>query len=345
MTQTHVASSVAVTADGPPPEAPMPPLTAEQVQQFNDEGYLVVENVLDADADLKPVMDEYSAILDRIVDDLVAEGVLTHRYENLPFLDRLTEVCQDSKRLFSSYFDISLPQSGVKYDTPMHVGPAVFRLLTNRRLLDTVESIVGPEIYSNPVQHIRTKLPKRAVHTNGKYNGLVQKIDWHQDNGVVLPEADEATILTVWIPLTDATIENGCMQVIPRSHRDGIVDHCPGTGGVKIPTSIIAVDEAKSLPMKAGSALLMTQRTVHASLDNVTNDQVRMSFDLRYQPTGQPTGRPAFPGFVARSAARPDTELRDPASWAKLWLDTREALARAEDPVFNRWDGNAPACA
>ena len=323
----------------------MPALTAAQVQQFNDEGYLVVENVLDPETDLKPVMDEYSAILDRIVDELVAEGVLTHRYENLPFLARLTEVCQDSKRLFSSHFDISLPQAGVKYDTPMHVGPAVFSLLTNQRLLDTVESIVGPEVYSNPVQHIRTKLPKRAIHTNGKYNGLVQKIDWHQDNGVVLPEADEATILTVWIPLTDATIENGCMQVIPRSHLDGMVDHCPGDAGVRIPSSIIPVDSAVSLPMKAGSALLMTQRTVHSSLDNVTNDQVRMSFDLRYQPTGQPTGRPAFPGFVARSAAEPEKVLRDPDQWAKLWLDTREALARAEDPLYNRWDGKSPVCA
>jgi phytanoyl-CoA hydroxylase len=323
----------------------MPRLTAAQLQQFNDEGYLVVEDVLDPATDLQPVMDEYSAILDGIVDGLVAEGVLTHRYKHLPFLERLTEVCQDSKRLFSSYFDISLPQAGVKYDTPIHVGPAVFRLLTNRRLLDTVESVVGPEVYSNPVQHIRTKLPKRAIPTGGKFNGLVEKIDWHQDNGVVLPEADDASILTVWLALTDATIENGCMQVIPRSHQVGIVDHCPGDQGVRIPSSIIAVDTAKPLPMRAGSILLMTQRTVHSSLDNITNDQVRMSFDLRYQPTGQPTGRPAFPGFVARSSDRPEQELRDPERWARLWLDTREALARAEDPLFNRWDGQAPACA
>ena len=43
----------------------------------------------------------------------------------------------------------------------------------------------------------------------------------------MLPEADEATILTVWLPLTDATEQNGCMQVIPRSHREGLKDHCP----------------------------------------------------------------------------------------------------------------------
>ena len=37
-----------------------------------------------------------------------------------------------------------------------------------------------------------------------------------------MPEADQATILTVWLPLTPATLENGCMTVVARSHRHGI---------------------------------------------------------------------------------------------------------------------------
>ena len=203
-------------------------LSAAQLTQFEEQGYLVVEDVLDPVADLQAVLDEYDTVLDGIVDGLIAEGVLRETYKGLPFPERLTRVSMESGRNFPQHFDISLPQSGVKYDTPMHHGPAVFRLLTNQRLLDVVESIVGPEIYSNPVQHIRTKLPKKAVSSTYKYNGLLQKVDWHQDNGVILPEADEATILTVWVPLTDATVENGCMQVIPRSHQAGIEDHCPG---------------------------------------------------------------------------------------------------------------------
>ena len=200
----------------------------------------------------------------------------------------------ESKRVFSSNFDISLPQKGVKYDTPMHVGPAAFRLLTSPRLLDVVESIVGPEVYSNPVQHIRTKLPPKVFANGAQANGLVSKVEWHQDNGVVLPEADEATILTVWLPLTDATEQNGCMQVIPRSHRDGLKDHCP-VDQLRIPDALLPLSQATPVPMKAGSALLMNQQTVHSSMDNVTEDQVRISFDLRYQPVGQPTGRPLLP--------------------------------------------------
>jgi ectoine hydroxylase-related dioxygenase (phytanoyl-CoA dioxygenase family) len=211
-------------------------------------------------------------------------------------------------------------------------------------LLDLVESAIGPEIFSNPVQHIRMKLPAGTV-TSDASDGLNAKIPWHQDNGVVLPEADEATILTVWLPLNDATVENGCLQVIPRSHRGDLAPHCPGPRGAEIPARLLAEDRAVPLPMRAGSALLMHQRTIHSSLDNVTPDQVRISMDLRYQPIGQPTGRPAFPGFVARSHAHPERVLTDPAAWARLWLDARARLAAQETATFNRWKAGVGVCA
>ena len=60
--------------------------------------------------------------------------------------------------------------------------------------------------------------------------------------------------------------------------------------------------------------------------------------DLRYNPIGQSTGRTAFPGFVARSRSNPDSELHDPFVWNQSWLDARSALAKEEEPPFNRWD-------
>ena len=67
--------------------------------------------------------------------------------------------------------------------------------------------------------------------------------------------------------------------------------------------------------------------------------------ELRYNPTGQPTGRGMFPGFVARSRSHPETELRDPEAWTAMWLEARRALADGEQPSFNRWDPASPACA
>ena len=145
----------------------------------------------------------------------------------------------------------------------------------------------------------------------------------------MLEEADQATILTVWVLEVRATIDNGCLQVIPGSHRSDLIDHCPTDNGMRIPDKLLPLRPPRPLPMTAGGVIFMNQRTVHSSLENTTDDEVRMSFDLRYQPTGQPTGRPAFPGFVARSSVQPQSVATDPAQWAKLWLDARERLANA----------------
>ncbi len=72
---------------------------------------------------------------------------------------------------------------------------------------------------------------------------------------------------------------------------------------------------------------------------------MRWSFDLRYNPIGQPTGRGAFPGFVARSQAHPETELREPQAWADLWYEARQRLADQEMGAFNRWSKENPVCA
>lgn len=321
-------------------------LTEAQLRRFQQDGYLVVENVVDVERDIAPVIAEMNETLDTLAATLLAEGKITSDYRDLPFDRRLTEICAESGMLFTQHFDISLPQGNVKPNTPINARPSMFRLLSHPRLLDIAEDLIGPEIWSNPVQHIRTKLPARAISDKG--NGLVGKIPWHQDNGVVMPEADETFILTCWMPLTRATVENGCMQVYPRSHNDGLAAHCPGgPGGLAIPVTLLPAREPTVLPMEPGSVLLMTPQTMHSSLDNVTDDEVRISLDLHYQPTGLPSGRPAFDdaGFVARSAAHPETALTEPEIWQRNWLEVRDRLAEAANPIFNRWDKNAPVCA
>jgi hypothetical protein len=97
--------------------------------------------------------------------------------------------------------------------------------------------------------------------------------------------------------------------------------------------------------MKRGDVLFLTKRTCHSSLSNVS-DNIRWSFDLRYNPIGQATGRGAFPGFVARSRSNPASELRDATEWANLWRATRQRMAAEnENFVFNRWNSRAMVCA
>ena len=73
---------------------------------------------------------------------------------------------------------------------------------------------------------------------------------------------------------------------------------------------------------------------------------IRWSFDLRYNPIGQDSGREVFPGFVARSRKDPASELRDPAAWAELWYQTRRRMVGGVSEPHHRWWGtNDPTCA
>jgi ectoine hydroxylase-related dioxygenase (phytanoyl-CoA dioxygenase family) len=320
-------------------------ITKENLDQFEQEGYFVGEGILDPDEDLQPVVDEYDELLDRLAREWHSDGKLSSTYQDMSFGERLSHVARETEGTYSSWIDISLPQKNVAHDTPMHHGPAVFELLRNPKLLDAVEQFIGPEIFSNPVQHVRIKPPESFLPESAKLGSLSGRTFWHQDLGVVTDEADETDILTVWLPVTDATEENGCLVVGRRSHNSGLGLHCY-TGDPKkqgIPEDHL-VGEQVPVPMKRGDVLFMDRLTMHSSLPNVS-DEIRWSFDLRYNRTGDATGRPWFPGFVARSRSNPDTELRDAGDWAERWREARARLAESENPGFQRWDPNDPQCA
>ena len=315
------------------------------VERFQEEGYLVVEDVLDVEQDLDPVVAEYMALLDDLAARWHAEGQIAAAYADLPFPQRLARILTERGRGGYQPFDISLPFTGVTEDTPIHLGPATFRLLTSPRLIDAVEQLIGPEILSNPIQHVRIKPPESLLPSEFR-NSLVGQTDWHQDQGVALPEVDETEMLTVWLPVTDATVENGCLCVVPRSHQRGLVTHCPGgeqRKALHIPDELRGSDYTP-LPIRRGGVLFMHRRTMHASLRN-QSDGVRWSFDLRYQPIGQPTGRPWFPAFVVRIRWHPQSAVTDPEVWADLWRATLSTLA-GEPPEgkINHWTGDEEVC-
>ena len=243
----------------------MPFLSREQLAHFKEEGYLLVRGMLDVEEVIQPIINEYHGVLDRLAHELHAAGHIESTYNDLPFGKRLTQIVVDSGEVHAQYFDFSLPQNGIEADTPFWAGPAVFRCLSNPALLDAAESIVGPEIWSNPVQHVRIKPPEHLVPKDHNSQALVTATSWHQDSGVVLPEADASNVLTVWFPLNEATIENGCLQIMPNSHRQATYTHCPGHRGLRVPEQVMDMDSALPVPMQPGDVLFLTRhgRTTH----------------------------------------------------------------------------------
>ena len=81
--------------------------------------------------------------------------------------------------------------------------------------------------------------------------------------------------------------------------------------------------ERRAVPLKKGGIVFIHRYTPHRSTPNYTHG-VRWSLDLRYQPTGTPTGRPFHPDFIVRSRAHPESELTDHAEWSRRWIEALE---------------------
>ena len=321
-------------------------LTARQRDHFVDEGYLVVEDLVDVGRYLEPMVVEYGEHLDRLARDLHAEGRLSSTYDDLSFGPRLTKVYAETETDWAQYFDFSLPlKPDIRPDEPCFFSTSVFEILRGPRAArrrgephragDLLEP--GP---ARPAQAAGAAAARDDLDAPG-----VRRTPWHQDASVVVPEADRTEIVTVWIPIFDATEENGCLRVVPRNHRRGLIEHCPTQHGMFLATANFDADRAVALPMRRGSALFMNRNTPHSSLPN-NSSEVRWSMDLRYHATGQPTGRPRVPRLRGAQPARSRIRAARRRGLATGWLDARARLAADPSLVgrfIREWDGTGCA--
>jgi len=107
---------------------------------------------------------------------------------------------------------------------------------------------------------------------------------------------DELFQLTVWIAVTDSTLENGCLRVLPGTHRELLpmtveeydpVKHAANKTdrfGTKVmrPSDSIRESDAVNLVMKAGEFVIFSERVMHGALPNITADNARLGMSGRY---------------------------------------------------------------
>ncbi len=279
-------------------------ITAEQKQQFLDDGFLLVKDVLPQQA-LQPLMDELSHKVEEGTQSAVKEGILdpSKTFDDAPFDTRLgmvSQECSEPNWIWRNSF------SHQKIRTA-----GMFTLRTAPELLDVVGSVIGNEILAHPQFNFRAKLPDQDITV----------IPWHQDLAYLIPEeAGETLVVNVWLPLVKAYEENGCMQVIKGSHHFNLIEHnyqapTPGhTGGKGISETDLPPGEVFTAELDVGDILLTNERVVHRGLPNRGNT-VRWSVDTRYSQIGLPTGRAHVPGFIARSQKNPETVAKSHHDW------------------------------
>lgn len=104
------------------------------------------------------------------------------------------------------------------------------------------------------------------------------ELPWHQDNGYAPTVPEE--YVTCWLALDDADTDNGCIHVIPGSHRQGTLRH-HGVEGSPFRAGYDGDEPGVAVPVRQGSVLVFSSLIMHRSGPNVT-DRPRRAWILQY---------------------------------------------------------------
>ena len=145
-------------------------------------------------------------------------------------------------------------------------------------LLDSL--INGPQVKAIAARLFEGKahvyLPFSAV----KGAGGGGTFHFHQDNNYTQHQPAMGS-LNIWVALVDMTPENGCLQVVPRSHLSGQLESRNSDDGDTHQQLDVQPMQCLPIRMRAGDAIAFTRWTVHGSGPNVS-DAPRVAYALQY---------------------------------------------------------------
>lgn len=230
-------------------------LSEQQWDEFEQQGYLRLGRLLDAET----------------------IAALTQRADDLASGARLNPAIQLQLDTGGDYD--ALPQ-------------AVSQLESGTRLYRKVQGLENDELFAPLVQHplfaaICARLYGahapvslfRAMIMN-KPAGQGTYLPWHQDGGDVWA-LDRDPLVTVWVALDPATRANGCVEVIPGSHRLGLLSAHGSTLSAEDMQRHCPAEQVLPLELEAGHGLLLHNWLIHRSGINPSN-QPRRAFTACY---------------------------------------------------------------
>jgi ectoine hydroxylase-related dioxygenase (phytanoyl-CoA dioxygenase family) len=195
-----------------------------------------------------------------------------------PEVDLLYNLATNDDILRNNAFDLN-DQAGKRTKLTLWFTPGddTFSLLTRReRVVRSVQSLLG----DGEVCHFHSKLMQKEPKVGGAW-------EWHQDygywykNGFLYPDA----LISVMLALTEATKENGCLQVLKGSHKMGRFEHL--FAGEQQGADMPFVEEALKycekvyVELKAGDVLFFHPNLLHMSEANLS-DKPRWSLISAY---------------------------------------------------------------
>ena len=292
-------------------------------KEFEKNGFVRIRNVLDYKLDLEPILNDMAFIMNRLVHRFVPKKD-KRRVLGLSFKKKYSHLVKLNIPELDQYFNIRLPQN-VNVDSDFFASQSIFNLIKNNKILEKVSKILGQEISSNPCQNSRIKQPEKAISKKNLHDGLVGRTPWHQDAGVMNKKGQKGTeLVTCWIPFTKTRIENGCMMAVKESHKFGLVNHDTGSKGQVEIKGKEKIDDLKTIALEAnvGDIILLSRYLIHCSLPNKSKN-FRISMDLRFNKTGQHSGRDPLPSFVVKSKNRKNIKVNNYKQWIAMWEEAK----------------------
>jgi len=205
-----------------------------------------------------------------------------------------------------------------------------FEFSRHPKILDVVEDLIGPNIMV---------FSSRFWMKPGRDGSFVS---WHQDSAYF--GLDPHELVTVWLALTDSKPENGCVRVIPGSHRGKSYSHVETYDEKNLLArgqSIEDIDDSNAvdLTLRAGQFSCHHERIVHGSAANDT-DAMRVGLGIFYFPAHVKSTLGRRPADLVRGvdewghwdADPTPTEDRD----ERVLAHVREAGKRYTDPQYRQ---------
>ena len=224
-------------------------------QRLEGDGYLFIRGLLPDDT--------IRNVRSRLLAKAAAGGWLDPSQPVEAGIANPAAACKDPEERYMRVF------RGLWADEELH------RLRTHPRVTGLFTRIFGEPALAHPMFVQRNIFPQSGAFdfTTGV----------HQDRVHI----GGATSYALWMPLGDCPREKGALAVAAGSHTQGILETKVGSGAGGMDISVPIPGTWVTGAFKAGDALIFQDVTVHKALPNRTNE-IRLSFDARFQPASQP---------------------------------------------------------
>ncbi len=234
-------------------------------------------------------------------------------YEELGFIHSIPILSESEVQNYAAQVEQTCRALGnrvTRLDAAHYFFRWAWELSTHPRLLDCMAQLLGPNILL------------KSTRLFYKYGGSASFVGWHQDG--ITEKLQDSKVPAIWLGLTASTVENGCLRVVPRSHRLGLVEHAnlPDVDNLTAygATAQAQTDSPQDIVMRPGEMILLHPLVLHASNPN-RSAGARIGFSATY----------ATPAL--RSSRTPIAWVRGDGPRDRFDLIEEPPLALLEDAV------------